>query len=106
MLCLAPLYFTVVFSLKPVANAYTPPLYWPSPFTWDNYRTVVASFALFPRWVFNDVPVQPGQPYHFVSAAPGIGFKSVYPYSTIWTHAADSAIYAPAPSAPPACLTY
>lgn len=57
VLCLAPLFFTLVFSLKPVANAYSPPLFWPSPFTLDNYRTVLQSFALFPRWVLNSATV-------------------------------------------------
>jgi multiple sugar transport system permease protein len=53
LLALAPLYFTLVFSLKPIANAYDPPLAWPSPFTLENYRTVIQSFELFPRWVAN-----------------------------------------------------
>ncbi len=55
LLCLAPLYFTLVFSLKPVENAYTPPLWWPTPFTLKNYETVLTSFALFPRWLTNSV---------------------------------------------------
>jgi multiple sugar transport system permease protein len=53
VLCLAPLYFTLVFSLKPVENAYTPPLWWPTPFTLKNYETVLTSFDLFPRWLTN-----------------------------------------------------
>lgn len=53
VICLAPLYFTLVFSLKPVENAYTQPLTFPSPFTLDNYRTILESFKLFPRWVAN-----------------------------------------------------
>jgi multiple sugar transport system permease protein len=53
LLALAPLYFTLVFSLKPIANAYDPPLAWPSPFTLENYRTVIQSFESFPRWVAN-----------------------------------------------------
>jgi len=57
ILCLAPLYFTLVFSLKPVENAYTPPIYWPTPFTLDNYVTVLQSFELFPRWISNSVVV-------------------------------------------------
>ncbi|HXF85460.1 MAG TPA: carbohydrate ABC transporter permease [Anaerolineales bacterium] len=56
-LSLAPLYFTLVYSLKPVANAYTPPIWAPIPFTLDNYRTVLLSFDLFPRWVMNSVLV-------------------------------------------------
>jgi multiple sugar transport system permease protein len=57
ILALAPLYFTLVFSLKPVANAYDPPLYWPTPFTLENYKTVFQSFDLFPRWLLNSVIV-------------------------------------------------
>jgi multiple sugar transport system permease protein len=57
LLCLAPLYFTLVFSLKPIENAYTPPLWFPKPFTLDNYRTVFESFALFPRWLVNSTIV-------------------------------------------------
>ena len=53
IVCLAPLYFTLVFSLKPVENAYIPPIWLPSPFTFDNYRTVFESFELFPRWLYN-----------------------------------------------------
>jgi len=57
ILCLAPLYFTLVFSLKPVENAYTAPLWFPIPFTLDNYRTVLQSFDLFPRWLMNSVVI-------------------------------------------------
>lgn len=60
VIALAPLYFTLVFSLKPVANAYTPPIYWPTPFTLDNYRTVVESFDLFPRWLLNSTVIALG----------------------------------------------
>lgn len=55
ILSLAPLYFTLVFSLKSIENAYTPPIYWPVPFTLDNYRTILETFDLFPRWVANSV---------------------------------------------------
>lgn len=55
IIAIAPLYFTLVFSLKPVANAYDPPLFWPSPFTLENFKTVIQSFDLFPRWVFNSL---------------------------------------------------
>jgi multiple sugar transport system permease protein len=57
IICLAPLYFTLVFSLKPVANAYTPPVWFPTPFTLDNFRTVLQSFNLFPRWILNSTIV-------------------------------------------------
>jgi multiple sugar transport system permease protein len=53
LICLAPLYFTLVFSLKPVSNAYSPPIWWPTPFTLDNFTTVIQSFNLFPRWILN-----------------------------------------------------
>ena len=56
-MALAPLYFTLVFSLKPVANAYDPPLFWPRPFTLDNFETVLQSFQLFPRWLLNSLIV-------------------------------------------------
>ncbi len=38
-------------------NAYDPPLLWPSPFTLENYRTVIQSFELFPRWILNSLVV-------------------------------------------------
>src|SRR5574341_1578352 len=57
ILCLAPLYFTVVFSLKPVENAYTPPLWLPIPLTFSNYQTVLQSFDLFPRWLFHSIAI-------------------------------------------------
>lgn len=57
VLSIAPLYFTLVFSLKPVANAYTPPIWWPFPFTLENYQTILQTFELFPRWVMNSVVI-------------------------------------------------
>jgi multiple sugar transport system permease protein len=57
LIALAPFYFTLVFSLKPVAASYEPPLFWPSPFTLDNFRTVIQSFELFPRWLINSTIV-------------------------------------------------
>ncbi|WP_299024717.1 carbohydrate ABC transporter permease [uncultured Thermanaerothrix sp.] len=57
IVCLAPLYFTLVFSLKPVANAYDPPLFWPIPFTLDNFRDVIGALPLFPRWLLNSLIV-------------------------------------------------
>ncbi len=57
VLSVAPLYFTLVFSLKPVANAYTPPIWWPIPFTLENYQTILQTFELFPRWVMNSVVI-------------------------------------------------
>jgi multiple sugar transport system permease protein len=57
LIALAPFYFTLVFSLKPVVNSYDPPLFWPSPFTLDNFRTLIQSFTLFPRWLLNSAVV-------------------------------------------------
>ncbi|WP_322806692.1 carbohydrate ABC transporter permease [Thermanaerothrix sp.] len=57
IICVAPLYFTLVFSLKPVANAYDPPLFWPIPFTLDNFRDVIGALPLFPRWLLNSLIV-------------------------------------------------
>jgi multiple sugar transport system permease protein len=56
-ICLAPLYFTLVYSLKPVANSYTPPIWWPTPFTLENFKTVISTFNLFPRWIANSAIV-------------------------------------------------
>ncbi|PKO12550.1 MAG: carbohydrate ABC transporter permease [Chloroflexi bacterium HGW-Chloroflexi-10] len=53
LIALAPLFFTLVFSFKPVENAYTPPIFWPNPFTLENYKTVISTFDLFPRWILN-----------------------------------------------------
>ncbi len=57
LLSIAPLYFTLVFSLKPVADAYTPPIWWPTPFTFANYETILRTFDLFPRWVVNSINI-------------------------------------------------
>lgn len=57
IICIAPLYFTLVFSLKPVANAYDPPLFWPTPFTLENFRDVIGALPLFPRWLLNSLIV-------------------------------------------------
>jgi multiple sugar transport system permease protein len=57
LLSIAPLYFTLVFSLKPIVDAYTPPIWWPTPFTLANYETILKTFNLFPRWVINSVNI-------------------------------------------------
>jgi len=57
LIAFAPLYFTLVFSFKPVVNAYDPPLLFPRPFTLDNYREVISTFDLFPKWVLNSIIV-------------------------------------------------
>jgi len=63
--------------------------------------TYTANGQSFPRWVFNNVPVQPGQRYHFLALV--YEGKIQWPYATIWTHAADARTILPAPQAPPAC---
>ncbi len=45
-----------------------------------------ASGQVFPRWVFNDVPVHPGEVYNFLASA-STDLKTASPYTTIWTHA-------------------
>ncbi len=64
--------------------------------------TYEANGQAYPRWVFNDVPVEPGTPYHFMAE---IGGRFAYhsEYSSIWTHAADARTINPTPQAPPAC---
>ncbi len=57
LLCLAPLYFTLIFSLKPVANVFDPPLFLPLPFSLENFRDVIGALPLFPRWLLNSTIV-------------------------------------------------
>ncbi len=57
----------------------------------------------YPRWTFNDVPVQPGEQYHF--AAYVYWGKVLSPYSSIWTHAADARTNLPNPRVPPGCTS-
>jgi hypothetical protein len=55
----------------------------------------------YPRWVFNNIPVQPGQQYQFL--APVYSGKILSPYTSIWTHAADARTLLPNPTVPSAC---
>ena len=64
--------------------------------------TYTANGLTFPRWVFNNVPIEPGKRYHFLALVYHCKIQS--PYSTVWTHAADARTYIPTPSAPPPCL--
>ncbi|MGI8916715.1 MAG: hypothetical protein ACR2JY_23565 [Chloroflexota bacterium] len=60
----------------------------------------------YPRWVFNDVPVDPGQHYHFLAMLSGIQGNAVtasHQFSTIWTHAVDARTFLPTPRTPPPC---
>jgi multiple sugar transport system permease protein len=50
-----PFVFSILTSLKPSADAFTPGL--PSPPTIDNYREVVQGTPLFMQWVLNSVIV-------------------------------------------------
>lgn len=52
----------------------------------------------YPRWVFNNVPVDPFSQYHFMVELPGIPTSS-----TIWTHAQDARTYLPNPESPAGC---
>lgn len=63
--------------------------------------TYTAKGLTFPRWVFNDVPVEPGRRYHFLALV--YEGKVQWPYSTIWTHATDARTILPEPPLPPPC---
>jgi len=56
-----------------------------------------------PRWVFNDVAVQPGQTYHFLATVGLLG-QHGGSYPSIWTHGAPAHLAAPKPQPPPACI--
>ncbi len=65
-----------------------------------EYRvTYTVNGHVFPRWVFNDLPVQPGRQYHFLVIVSGIRT-----YPSIWTHAADGRTSLAAPATPPPCV--
>lgn len=52
----------------------------------------------YPRWVFNDVRVEPGKQYHYL-----VRVENVETYPTLWTHAQDARTYLPHPETPPDC---
>lgn len=52
----------------------------------------------YPRWVFNNVKVEPGKQYHYL-----VRVQSLETFPTIWTHSLDVRTYLPNPVAPPAC---
>ena len=58
----------------------------------------------YPRWVFNDVPVNPAHATHFVVSLLPEGGKAASPYTTVWTHASDARTILPNPPVPPSCL--
>jgi hypothetical protein len=75
----------------------------PVDFTAQQITYTVGS-QVFPRWVFNDVPVDPRQQTHFlVSVITAGAIQVASPHTTIWTHATDARTYLPQPIPPPAC---
>jgi hypothetical protein len=62
----------------------------PEPYTFNNVK--------YPRWVFNNVVVEPGKQYHYLVKVLG---AETYP--SLWTHASDVRTYLPNPPLPPAC---
>jgi hypothetical protein len=58
----------------------------------------VANGTKYPRWVFNNVMVEPGKQYHYM-----VRVQGVETFPSIWTHATDVRTYLPNPPVPPAC---
>jgi hypothetical protein len=58
----------------------------------------------YPRHVFNDIQVDPGQPMHFMvevrDPAPGSDKPPFAFHSSVWTHALDARTYQPQPQPP------
>lgn len=52
--------------------------------------TYTANGHVFPRWVFNDVPVEPGQVYHFIATVLS-PVKELTTFPMVWTHASAQA---------------
>jgi hypothetical protein len=48
-----------------------------------------ANGQVFPRWGFNDVPVEPGKVYHFIATELS-PTKPLTIFPTVWTHAPES----------------
>lgn len=59
--------------------------------------TYMVGDKIFPRWVFNDVPVRPGVQHHFLVWAGGANLQT---FPTIWTHAVDARTFFPMPQPP------
>jgi hypothetical protein len=57
-----------------------------------------ANGTKYPRWVFNNVMVEPGKQYHYM-----VRVQGVETFPSIWTHATDVRTYLPNPPVPPAC---
>ena len=56
----------------------------------------------YPRWVFNDVRVDPGKTYHFMATIGQLG-QHGGAYPTVWTHGTASKA-APKIEVPPSCI--
>ena len=69
----------------------------------EEVTTYTANGQAFPRWVVNDVPVQPGVPYTFVADALEAGGKFPSHHVSVWVHASDARTILPHPQAPPPC---
>ena len=50
--------------------------------------TYSANGQIFPRWVFNDIPVEPGRVYHFIATVLS-PVKQLTTFPTVWTHAPE-----------------
>lgn len=66
--------------------------------------TYTANDLEYPRWVFNDVPVNPAHATHFVVSLLPTGSRAASPNTTVWTHASDARTILPNPPVPPSCL--
>lgn len=55
LIAVLPFWFTVVYSFQPKTAIYDPPRLWPSPFTLENYQTVLTAFREFPLWLLNSL---------------------------------------------------
>lgn len=64
--------------------------------------TYTSDGHVYPRWVFNDFPVNPGGVYHFYAITGALGQPGAS-YPSIWTHAADARTLLPSPHLPPTC---
>lgn len=66
-------------------------------------ETYTLNGQLYPRWVFDDVPVVPGAIYHFM-AVPAEDLRVPSQRGSIWTHAAAEGPANEPPEIPPSCV--
>jgi len=58
IICITPFWLSLVYSLMPKEHVFDmPPRLWPRPFSLDNYRVVLTTFDLFPRWLINSAAI-------------------------------------------------